>query len=193
MILKFLIKLYLKSRGVKIGKNFSCYSFPIIDTKLKNISLEIGDDVKIGKNVEFFFRNKGKIQIFSNVKIDNNVRLLAANNSKLVINQGTKVGKNSVINAGDDIYIGKKCLISGNCYIQSSSHTFEKNIDIIDQNHKHEKIIIENDVWVGANSSILMGVTIKRGTIVGTLTKIDKSTEEFSIYSGKPMIMIKKR
>ena len=193
MILNFLIKFYLKLCGVKIGKNFSCYSFPIIDNKLKKISLEIGNNVEIGKNVEFFFRKNGKIKIFDNVKIDSNVRLLSANDSNLEINQGTRVGKNSVINAGDDIFIGKKCLISGNCYIQSSSHAFDKSVNIIDQNHKHGKIIIEDDVWVGASSSILMGVTVKKGTIVGTLTKIDKSTEEFSIYSGNPMVMIKKR
>lgn len=192
-LINFLIKIYLKFKGSKIGKNFTCANIPIIDANLNKINLEFGDNVKIGKNVEFFFRNVGKIIISNEVKIDNNVRLLVANKATLKINSGTRVGKNSVINAGDDIMIGEKCLISGNCYIQSSSHSFDKSKNIMDQNYKHEKIVIENDVWIGANSIVLKGVKLKKGSIIGSLTKVESDTEEYSIYSGNPMSLIKKR
>ena len=65
--------------------------------------------------------------------------------------------------------------------------------NIKDQEHIHEKIIVEDDVWIGSNSTILKGTTLRKGTVIGALTKVDKSTEEYSVYSGNPMVKIKNR
>ena len=87
----------------------------------------------------------------------------------MIIGQNTKIGKSTVINAGDTVEIGQYCLISGNCYIQSSSHRFKKEQNIMYQPHTHKKISIEDDVWVGANSVILMGINVKKGSVIGDL------------------------
>ena len=193
-IKSFFIKLRLNLNGAIVGSNFSCKSPIEIDNQgQKKINITIGKNVKFGSDVEIFLRNNGSIIISDNVQIDNNVRLLAANNAKLIIGQNTKIGKSTVINAGDTVKIGQYCLISGNCYIQSSSHRFKKEQNIMYQPHTHKKISIEDDVWVGANSVILMGINVKKGSVIGALTKVDKDTEENSINSGNPMKLIKYR
>lgn len=47
-------------------------------------------------------------------------------------------------------------------------------------------IVIGNDCWIGLNSTILDGVTIETGSIIGAGSVITKSTEPYGIYAGNP-------
>lgn len=47
-------------------------------------------------------------------------------------------------------------------------------------------IVIEDDVWVGANVTILKGVTIGRGSVVAAGCVVNKSTPPYSITGGIP-------
>ena len=196
MILKIkslIIKILLIIRDAKIGRNFLCKELPTIESSNFFINLDIKDNVIIKKKVELFFRKYGEIKIHDNVKIDSGVRLLVSNNSKLVLQDFTKLGKNTIINAGANIVLGKKCLVSANCIIQSSSHIFNKREFIQDLGHTNASIIIDDDVWIGANSIILKGINLKKGTIIGALSKINFDTNAYTIYSGNPAVEIKKR
>ena len=61
------------------------------------------------------------------------------------------------------------------------------------QGFDHKKVIIEDDCWTGINSVITQGVTIKKGSIIGANSVVNKSTEEYSINVGAPSIKIKNR
>ena len=54
-------------------------------------------------------------------------------------------------------------------------------------------ILIEDDVWIGANVTILKGVTIKRGSIVAAGSVVNKDVEAFSIFGGIPAKKIGER
>ncbi|MBK5214515.1 MAG: hypothetical protein JJE55_12740 [Flavobacteriaceae bacterium] len=45
-------------------------------------------------------------------------------------------------------------------------------------------IIIEDDVWVGANVIILKGVTVKEGSIIAAGSLVNKDVEAYSIVGG---------
>jgi acetyltransferase-like isoleucine patch superfamily enzyme len=53
--------------------------------------------------------------------------------------------------------------------------------------------IIEDDVSLGANSVILPGITLKRGTIVGAGSVVTKNTSENDIVIGNPAELLKKK
>lgn len=62
------------------------------------------------------------------------------------------------------------------------------------RNNKFDKTCkIGNDVWIGCNSTILRGVEIPDGCVIGANTVVTKSPEPYSIIVGCPGIMIKKR
>ena len=42
----------------------------------------------------------------------------------------------------------------------------------------------KNNVWIGANATILTGVTLAEGTIVAAGTVISKSTEPYTVYGS---------
>ncbi|WP_421943937.1 acyltransferase [Pedobacter sp.] len=129
-----------------------------------------------------------------------------------------QLGKNSVIedfatinNGVGDVIIGDKTIIGiGNVIIGpvtiGSNIMFAQNIVVSGLNHGYEdvtispafqkvsskQIIIEDDVWVGANSVITAGVTLGKHCIIGAGSVVTKDIPEFSIAVGNPAKVIKK-
>ena len=54
-------------------------------------------------------------------------------------------------------------------------------------------VIIEDDVWTGANVTILKGVTIGRGSVIAAGAVVTKSFPPYSIIGGVPAKLIKMR
>ena len=184
-IKNFIIKVILIIKGASIGKNCEFLSIPHIENmKIKNLT--IGNNVRIGKDVEFLFRGNGKIIIGDFVKIDTSVRMLSANESSLIVDENSKIGKGTIINAGANVKIGKNCLISGNNYIQTSSHKFNKDQFISHQGYDHGEININDDCWIGANSVILHSVIISKGSVVGAMSLVRENTKPNSVNFGIP-------
>tara|TARA_B100001093_G_scaffold264453_1_gene252867 strand:+ start:113 stop:814 length:702 start_codon:yes stop_codon:yes gene_type:complete len=189
----FFYKILLSFLGIKVGINtkfLGPINFIIIG-KIENISL--GDDILFHKNITLKVRENGKIIINNKVVLDENVRLVAAREGAIEIGEGTNIGANTIINSGGIVKIGKYCLISNNCNINSSSHgTSIKNF-IIDQSHNHGKIIIENDVWLGGFVTISIDSHLKEGVIVGANSFVNSILSEFSINAGCPTKQIGSR
>ena len=47
-------------------------------------------------------------------------------------------------------------------------------------------VIIEDDVWIGANAVLLEGVTVAQGSVIGAGAVVTKSTQPYSISAGIP-------
>jgi virginiamycin A acetyltransferase len=54
-------------------------------------------------------------------------------------------------------------------------------------------IIIENDVWIGAKSTIMSGVRIANGSIVGAGSVVTKDVPPYAIVAGNPARLVKMR
>ena len=91
--------------------------------------------------------------------------------------------------------IGSKCQISQGVSIIGSNHSTILGIPIIDQPWRTDKVdvSIEDDVWVGANATILPGVTIGRGSIVAAGSVVTKSVPPNVIVAGVPARFIGER
>jgi acetyltransferase-like isoleucine patch superfamily enzyme len=111
------------------------------------------------------------------------------------INIGCCVSINSgtVLYSGNGIKIGNNVLIGPNCSITPVNHEYRnKNIEIINQGFKVSKngIIIEDDVWIGANVVILDGAVIRKGSVVGASSLVNHEIEEYSINYGTPSKLV---
>jgi acetyltransferase-like isoleucine patch superfamily enzyme len=108
------------------------------------------------------------------------------------------IGNNTQINPGTAVYgivsIGENVMIAPNCMIAGGNHTFSQiDIPMIQQGSSEYGIKIEDDVWIGANSVITDGVTIKKGSIIAAGAVVTKDTELNSINAGVPSKIIKYR
>jgi acetyltransferase-like isoleucine patch superfamily enzyme len=98
------------------------------------------------------------------------------------------------INAIGGILMGDFVLIGTNVTISSGFHPVEGKIpEIFLRPVIPKPIIIEDDVWIGANVVIMPGVILKKGTVVGAGSVVTKDTEEYSVVIGSPARKIRNR
>ena len=69
----------------------------------------------------------------------------------------------------------------------------DSNTAIADQEYIYQPIVIEDDVWIGANSVILAGVTIGSGSLIGAGAVVTRSCEPYSVLVRVPARLLKKR
>jgi len=76
----------------------------------------------------------------------------------------------------------------------AENHVFDSlEKDIKAQGVIRKGIVIDDDVWIGANVTILDGVRIKKGTIVAAGAVVTKDFNEYSIIGGVPAHVMKNR
>lgn len=105
------------------------------------------------------------------------------------ISIGTHFGVNTgtYINGVGEIQIGNYVLIGNNVTISSGEHPIKGDSPpIFARCAVPKKIVIEDDVWIGAGVVIMPGVTLGKGTVIGANAVVTKSTEEYSICVGVP-------
>ncbi len=190
--LGLLFKALFAHKNLQIGSNFTCDSFPkvLLD---KDAKISIGHNVIFRRNVEIRAHGKSELVIGDDCRIDRGVRILAANSAKLELGEGVRVGLYSVFNGGDSISIGKKSLISGFVYLQTSMHNYKGTETIQSQGYDHKPIVLEQDVWIGTHSVIFPGVSLEEGCVVGSISVVNKSFGKNSVIAGSPAKVLKNR
>ena len=123
----------------------------------------------------------------------------------LSVGDGTSIPKSSTIYCTEaPCVIGKKVLFGPHPTIITSDHRIdipgkyiadvtveEKFVDGV--NVYDQPVVIEDDVWVGANVTILKGVTIGHGSVVAAGAVVTKSCPPYSIIGGVPAKVLRKR
>ena len=106
------------------------------------------------------------------------------------------IGDHSFIGAGNVIIgpveIGNRVMTAQNVVISGMNHSYE---DISTpptlQKVTTNPIKIYDNVWIGANSVILPGITIGRHSVVGAGSVVTKSLPEYSVAVGNPAKVVK--
>lgn len=180
---------------------------------LKNV----GRSVVFGRNITL--RHPHKIVIGDNVMIDDNVVLDAkgSRNEGIVIGENVIIGRNTILSCKEgSIYLEDYCNISANCSLLSETkirigrfsflaghcylvaggnHSYDrKDVPIMFQPSIDKGgIDIDEDVWLGASVTVLDGVAVGRGCVLGAGSLLKDSLAPFSIAVGVPARKIKER
>ncbi|MGP1561123.1 MAG: acyltransferase [Helicobacteraceae bacterium] len=124
---------------------------------------------------------------------DNKTRKIFFAMTGVFIGEGSVINQNFIVS--DDyeplLKIGARVAIApGVTVICSSSPNNSELCNIIALHTKGtiaaKKVVIEDDVWIGANAVILPGVTIGKSSIVGAGSVVTKDLAPFGIYAGTP-------
>lgn len=122
--------------------------------------------------------------------------LIRSPESKLILGKNSHIGPFSVIFTGTyGITIGENVMIAPHCCFAEGSHEY-RNLDVPmlwAGNFSNGPIILEDDVWIGANCTILHNVRIGNGSIIGAGSVVTRDVEPYSIMGGVPARKIKSR
>ena len=111
-------------------------------------------------------------------------------------------GPNAVIKVAD---IGRFCCLSWNVSITGnlhdpshvSCHPFTRlsSFGFVKENQQLDKqrIVIGNDVWIGANACVLPGVTVGDGAVIGAGSVVTRDVPPYAVAAGCPAKVIKYR
>ena len=123
------------------------------------------------------------------------------------IGQGSYYDRNCTFVARDGgrIEIGKYCSIARGVTIININHDFERvstypfytRLGKVDKHDQRDlqvgNVLIGNDVWIGANATILKDVVIGDGAVIGAGAVVTKPVPPYAIVAGNPASIIKYR
>ncbi|KAF1986675.1 trimeric LpxA-like protein [Aulographum hederae CBS 113979] len=108
------------------------------------------------------------------------------------------------INIGDDVVIGSNCTILDACNVSIGARTvIGNNVNLYANNFPKAKdrprdrsgskgsaqgnrILIEEDAFIGGNSTILPGISIGRGAVVGAGSVVVRNVADYVVVAGNP-------
>ena len=110
----------------------------------------------------------------------------------IVLGNSVYIGPYSVLFGAGEIEIGNDVLISPGVIIVSHQHSYDVPSTIMRcQPTQFNKVVIEDNVWIGANAVILPGVSVGRGSVIGAGAVVKGEVPPFTLFAGVPARLIK--
>jgi acetyltransferase-like isoleucine patch superfamily enzyme len=107
---------------------------------------------------------------------------------RLVVGDHVFIGAGCEFNFKLGITIGPHCLLASGCYFIDHDHqSARRDLPMGTQTGGPEApVILEGDVWIGANVVVLKGVTIGQGAIIAAGAVVRDSIPAYEIWGGVP-------
>lgn len=123
---------------------------------------------------------------------DVNIERLAEFSTRCTIGDHSGIGVRAVIG---ETHIGDNVMMGDNCRILTQNHRFDDTaVPMNRQGVQDEKpVYIGNDVWIGYHVTILPGVRIGDGAIIGACSVVTHDVKAYDIVAGNPARTIRNR
>ena len=111
----------------------------------------------------------------------------------LTIGNGSGIGASSVIPSS--VTIGENVMMGQECLMLTANHRIDR-LDIpmgAQGDGEIKPIVIGSDVWIGARVTILPGVHIGNGCVIGAGAVVTKNVPDYEIWGGNPAHFLKSR
>lgn len=149
-----------------------------------------GDSIPEKVYISFEGANSSVV-LDDNLRIDNVLNINPGTNAKIHLKSDTSFVSASMYISNGKLEIGRDCLFSSGVTIRNHDghHIFDLTNKIRVNNEKD--IIIGEHCWIGHNATILKGITIGDGSIVGEQSVVTHSCGKNVVIAGNPAKKIK--
>ncbi|TXT38910.1 MAG: putative acetyltransferase protein [Comamonadaceae bacterium] len=135
-----------------------------------------------------------RIVVGARTMIDSFVKIKPAGGSgDVLIGQDCAINSGCVIYTGNGLTMGDGVAVAANCTFAPVNHEFRnRNVPIRAQGFGPSKggIVIEDDVWIGANCVILDGARLGKGCVIGAGSLVRGEVPAYSIQAGQPLKLL---
>ena len=113
----------------------------------------------------------------------------------LTLGDRTNIGYGAVISVAKSVTIGSRVRIADGVFISDNpGHPLDAERrgrgDPVDP-EQVKPVVIEDDAWLGSRVTVLPGVTIGRGAVIGTGSVVTKSVAPYTVVAGNPARVIR--
>lgn len=113
---------------------------------------------------------------------------------RFAIDPTSHLKSDAYIECSGGVTIGRYFHVGRHLTIYSSDHPYRSTTRIpYDESMLLKPVVIEDFVWCGANVTILPGVTVGEGAVVGASAVLTRNVEPLSIVAGNPAKVIGQR
>lgn len=158
-------------------------------------NIEIGDSVRISYNANIDAQGQNnRVILGSSVFISPSVKIVGLDNTTIEIGDRTFINAEAWINGSGHIKIGQDCLIGPRVALIAVNHIFAdatRRINV--QGHTAKGITIEDDCWLAYGVTVVDGVRIGQGSVIGAGAVVTKDIPPYSIAVGVPAKVIGQR
>lgn len=170
--------------------------FQKIKNKIKisgeNNKVLVDGAIKISKTKIVIKGSGNTLHIKNGVKINGSFIEIVGNDCQIIIGKNSIIGDGCYLSAKEEsikISLGEECMLSRNAKLMTSDgHPIVQNGQII---NSAKNITLHERVWVADDVTILKGVEIGAGSVVGIGSILTKSIPAGSIAVGNPAKVIK--
>lgn len=111
---------------------------------------------------------------------------------RLTIGQGSIIGDNAILDARNDLRIGRHVNLSSNVSIYTEQHDYRDPMFGYD-NERNKAVVIGDRVWIGSNVVVLPGVTIGEGAVCCAGCVVTRDVAPYDVVAGIPARKISTR
>lgn len=119
---------------------------------------------------------------------------LRAHEGTLRVGDKVVIGRDSQVNCWLDVEIGASTLMSDHVYVCDFDHrTEDLTVPIKDQGIAKSPVRIGPDVWIGTKATVLRGVHVGQGAVVGANTVVCRDVPAYAVVAGVPGRVVRSR
>lgn len=107
----------------------------------------------------------------------------------VTIGANTAIGDFAIVYALGPITIGRRVSVSQYSHLCAGTHDFGKaDLPLI-----RPPVILEDDAWLGTDTFVGPGVTMKQGSLLGARASAFKDLDAWQVYGGNPAKRLRQR
>lgn len=162
---------------VRFGRGFTC--------------IEAQSEVRLGNDVAFFpntfIQGKGRFVVGDHVGFYPGSYLsIGGATAFIAVGSRTHFAAGCALYGHGGLTIGECCAIAAHCVLSTVAHDHHVRGKLMIETGMSAPIMLVRDVWLGANATVVPGVTIAEGCVVGAGAVVTRSTEPYGVYLGVP-------
>ena len=143
--------------------------------------ITVGEECYIGRHVQLTASDSFQDQTFT---------------PRITIGDNCSIGDYSHVSAINEIRLGNNVRMGKNILITDNAHGVSEARLLNTAPNKRPlyskgPVIIDDNVWIGAKSSILPGVHIGKGVIIGASSVVTKDVPPYAVVAGNPARIVK--